>query len=416
MMNTNGLYTFTNSLSHNVSDWAVYAYHETGKLVGRAIQYFQTIPNHMRADPNVAVGAFLAVNTLAFALFHTVAKNLSTERIENPGHEGKSLDEIRYARTVQKILISGGVGAGLYAANALFVKYTHYPVSRMILAGIVAAEVALHAFLLYFRKKEDGTTIPPQAQQQVNGANPGPVDNRSEDTNPPPAGNEPTKQQGQLVSSDAKEQPPVTQAQQTLPQDNQQTQETESKDQKTTVQEENKKDPQTSSSGTADPQSAQTDQGNPPQQQQGSNNVVSGSGTADSSSTAQPLSFEDKLKQMVKQAQDKITNQAAPLTSDELDNAGHILVEAVPYAYQDTQKKQEAINKREVFLAKNQEFENAKAKRKKLIDTECENEEQLRAAIQEYEEKEQEYIVAARKAIEVFPFDHSKIETVSSEV
>lgn len=152
-MNTNDLYAVANSLTQSVSNFFIQTYHQAGNLAGRAIHLVRSLPQHMQANQNVAIGSFVAVNTFAITLLH-LAANWCDKKINDPGY-GRELTKME--RVFQHLLIDGvGFGGLLLGANVGFSKLTNYPLSKMVLAAITVTITALRLLVvLIFRKPVD---------------------------------------------------------------------------------------------------------------------------------------------------------------------------------------------------------------------------------------------------------------------
>ncbi len=145
-----GMHSVAYRLTDSLSDTFKNAFRATiGDFYGRTVRGVQNLPQLLKNNPNVVLGVIVTTNIIFFTILNSITNWLNT-KLENKYH--LNLEQ----KTQKYILFDGIIVGGLVLGfNILVSKASSYPLSKITLAAITTAAIALRYFACHRSPKDE---------------------------------------------------------------------------------------------------------------------------------------------------------------------------------------------------------------------------------------------------------------------
>ena len=129
-------------MSHAMADVTKTPFQITMEWINRSINLIKLIPDHLQKNPQHALGVFVTANAISFYFINRLAHYLE-ERVASAPKQ-LDVDEKRF----NQVLIYGFVvGGSVLIFNLALSRLLSYTLTKMTLAAITAASIALRFIL-----------------------------------------------------------------------------------------------------------------------------------------------------------------------------------------------------------------------------------------------------------------------------
>ena len=145
-----GIHSVAYRLTESLSDTFKYAFRATiGDFYGRVIRGIDNLPQLMKNNPSVAFGVIVTTNTIFFTIVNRIT-NWLNKKLEDK--YPLNLEQ----KTYKYILLDGIlVGGSVLVFNILLSKASNYPLSKITLAAITTAAIAVRYFAGHKSTKDE---------------------------------------------------------------------------------------------------------------------------------------------------------------------------------------------------------------------------------------------------------------------